>query len=272
MVQMQVSQNCLHHIWKLKELQHKVSLCGMLHLKTAWRNTCDVNARLSLDGANPCVGIEKEDCRIPLGVQHSVPIEDIVCRSILLHVKIPNCCDSNLFSGILLLLRIYQESLAAILLLLLHPAADFLLGSLDCLVKQVAELHRLPRPGFELLLVLPLHDTKSHVVAACKGRRVPSRLLGRIKDHMEMLFLPQIGHVNNPICPHDEEAMVNCCKVSRVVAKTSIRLDCHQRNGGDIGSENAHCTFTFLANCSSLQLFNKRWDHAIVERLAALLD
>mmetsp|Transcript_32121 Transcript_32121/g.51693 ORF Transcript_32121/g.51693 Transcript_32121/m.51693 type:complete len:220 (+) Transcript_32121:411-1070(+) len=219
---MQIGQNRLNDIWELKQLQRKISFSRMLHLQKILVNASNLDARFALNGSNPCIGIEEEHCRIALGIQHPVPVEHIIAGPVLLHIKVSHGCYSNLLSCVLLFLHICQKCFTAILLLFLHPLVDLQSGSLHSLIQEVAELDSLSGPCFELLLVLPLHNSKSHMVAACQRWSVPASLLGSIKNHMKMLLLSQIGYVDDPVCPHHKQAMVDRSQVGGVVSKAAI--------------------------------------------------
>ena len=191
-------------------------------------------------------GIEKDDRSIPLQVQHPVPMEDVVCRSILL-VKI---CSTRLR------VQSFQNPAPADL-----PGKPRLLGPLDSLQLQASRSEKTasPAPGFGASSCTPKKTTKNKSQGPIVGMSI-NWAPGLVDFKIRWGFMTCQGGSS-----------------LKLVATWSLRafgtrLDCHQRNGGDIGRVNAHCTFTFLANCERLQLFFKRWDHGIVERLAALLD
>mmetsp|Transcript_8099 Transcript_8099/g.24616 ORF Transcript_8099/g.24616 Transcript_8099/m.24616 type:complete len:204 (+) Transcript_8099:323-934(+) len=202
----------------------------MRHPQLAEGDRCGVHARLPLDGADPGIRVEKVKRGVPLGVQHLLVAEHVRGRPILLHVEVPYRSNADLLGCIFLLLGRPQEDLGALLLLVSDPLRDLLLGTVDSLVEQIAELHGVPGPRLELLPVVALHDAKSHVVDSGHRRPVPPSLLGRVKDHVEVLLLAQVRDVHDPVSPHQEEAVIDGGQVGGIIPKAPVRLDGHQRD------------------------------------------
>mmetsp|Transcript_42975 Transcript_42975/g.108043 ORF Transcript_42975/g.108043 Transcript_42975/m.108043 type:complete len:303 (+) Transcript_42975:761-1669(+) len=99
---------------------------------------------------------------------------------------------------------------------------------------------------------------------------MPAGLLCSIEDHVEVCLLTQIREVNNPICTHHEQTVVNCSQVCGIVAEAAVSLDCHEGDLGDAWTKDAHCPLAFNAEVPGLQLLNKGRDHGVVIGLASL--
>mmetsp|Transcript_53463 Transcript_53463/g.153405 ORF Transcript_53463/g.153405 Transcript_53463/m.153405 type:complete len:519 (-) Transcript_53463:105-1661(-) len=270
-MQVQVLQNGLDGVGELKQLQRQFPLRGVLDPQLAHRQLLRLDLALPLDGPDPCIRIEQEDCRVALGVQHLVVVEDVVGGSVLLHVEVPDGRDAKFLGRVLLVLGVLEEGLGARLVLRLYSALDLLRGPEHGLVQEVNEFDRFAGPGLESFLVFALHHAEAHVVQPGDRRPVPAGLHCGVEDHVEVCLLAKIGEVHDPIGPHDEEPVVDRRQIRGVVAEASVALDCHQRDVGNPRAEDAHRAFALDAETPGLELLDQRRDHVVVERLSPLL-
>mmetsp|Transcript_63257 Transcript_63257/g.155678 ORF Transcript_63257/g.155678 Transcript_63257/m.155678 type:complete len:272 (-) Transcript_63257:954-1769(-) len=150
------------------------------------------------------VRVHQVNSRVALEVKHLLVREDIVRDAVLLQISILDTPIPNPVGGLRHVFRghLRGRALRRCALLELLPRVD------DGLVQQIDKLRHLPGSCLELLLVLPEHQPKRHVVKPCPISNPPS-LAGGNKDHVKVLALTRVCHVDHSVRLHLMQTVLN---------------------------------------------------------------